>query len=129
MEEIKTHSKPIRWMYFVIGVVATIAYRVIIVLSGFNQSWLNLCWYIGTIGFVIYFAHRYRISETRAKLIKERELDKKAVLADLSEEDKEAMNYVFSSLKVSTEKWIYIIIFVSSALALAAGFYLDFIAK
>lgn len=129
MEEIKTHSKPIRLMYFVIGVLATIAYRVIIVLSGFNEFWLNLCWYIGTIGFVIYFAHRYRISETRAKLIRERELDKKAVQSNLSEEDKEAMDYVFSSLKVSTEKWIYIIIFISSALALIAGIYLDFIAK
>lgn len=129
MEKPKTHSKPIRQMYFIIGVVATIAYRVIIIFSGTSKFWLNLCWYIGTVGFIIYFAHRFQISENRAKIIKEQKLAEKVDQMNLSSEDKEAMVYVFKSLNVSTERWIYIIIFISSALALLAGIYLDFIAK
>ncbi|MFA6493290.1 MAG: hypothetical protein WCV58_04085 [Patescibacteria group bacterium] len=129
MENLKTHSKAIREMYFIVGVVATIAYRIIIIFSGSSEFWLNLCWYTGTIGFVIYFAHRFQISENRAKVIKEKQLEEKVKQIELSPEDKEAMAYVFKSLNVSTERWIYIIIFVSSALALIAGIYLDFIAK
>jgi len=127
METPQPHAKPIRLFYFVVGVLATIAYRVIIVFSGTSKYWVNLFWYIGTIGFVIYFAHRYRITESRAKLIREQQLDDKIQSSDLLPQDKEAAAYVFKSLKVSTEKWIYIIIFITSALALMTGIYLDFI--
>ena len=125
----QTHSKPIRTLYFTIGAIATIAYRVIIILSGVNEFYLNLAWYVGTIGFIIYFAHRYQISESRAKLIQEKQLDEKIGEANLSEDDRQAMEYIFKSLKVSTEKVIYIIIFISSGLALLAGIYKDFIIK
>lgn len=124
----KIHSKPIRLIYFLLGAIATIAYRVIILLSGVNEAWLNFCWYIGTIGFVIYFAHRYQISEKRAKLILDYNLQTKvSENSNLNPQEKEVMNYIFESLKFSSERWIYIIIFATSALALLAGIYLDFI--
>ena len=127
MERPQTHSISIRVFYFLIGVIATIAYRIIIVLSDGNVFWLKLFWYVGTIGFIVYFSHRYNISEKRAKIINDLKLDEKIRnVNNLSEEEKSAMEYIFDSLKVSSEKWIYIIIFVSSALALAAGIYMDF---
>ncbi len=129
MEKLKPHSKPIRLAFFFTGIIATISYRIIIIFSGYSEFLVNLFWYIGTIGFVIYFLHRYNISENRADMIEEQKLSEKVDQTNLSTEDKEAMKYVFKSLGVSSERWIYITIFVSSILALLIGIYLDFIAK
>lgn len=123
-----THAAWVRHSYFWIGILATLAYRVIIVLTEVGGVWLKLSWYVGTIGFVLYFAHRYQVAAHRAQLIAERQLKRKvAALSGLDADDQAAMGYVFSSLESSTEKWIYVTIFVSSALSLAAGVYLDFI--
>ena len=124
MKKLKPHSKPIRLAFFFTGIIATISYRIIIIFSGYSEFWVNLCWYIGTIGFVIYFLHRYNISENRADMIEEQELSKKVDQTNLSTEDKVAMKYVFKSLEVSSERWIYITI-----LDLLIVIYLDFIAK
>ena len=128
MDELKVHSKPIRAFYLWAGIIATIAYRIIIVMTDVNTFWIKLSWYVGTIGFIIYFMHRYDISEKRAKIIKEYNLEGKvSQIQNLDEKDKSAMKYILHSLGVSSEKTIYIVIFVTSALALFAGIYLDFI--
>lgn len=128
MEDLKVHSKPIRVFYLWSGIIATLAYRIIIVLTNTGNFWIKLSWYIGTIGFIIYFIHRYQISEKRAEIIRKYRLEEKTrQLENLSAEDKEAMKYIFHSLHVSSEKIIFIVIFVSSALALLAGIYLDFL--
>lgn len=126
----KTHSRFVRSIYFWIGIVATLAYRIVIVLNHISPTWVLASWYIGTVGFIIYFAHRYQISELRANLIKRNSLSEKIYRDEqLSAEDKEAIGYIFKTLQSSREKWNYIFIFVSSVLALMAGLYLDFIAK
>lgn len=122
------HSKPIRLLYFWIGIIATIAYRIIMFLNDVSPQYVNVVWYIGTIGFIIYFIHRYQISEARATLITEHQLDQKVMSAPgLSPADKEAMVYVFKTLENSKEKLNYIVIFVSSAVALLVGVYVDFL--
>lgn len=128
MENLKPHSKIVRVLFFWSGIIATFAYRIIIVLSGVNPLWLKVAWYVGTIGFVIYFIHRFQISEKRADVIKKYNLNEKVTnLQGVDEKDKEAISYIFQSLEVSSERWIYIFIFITSGLALAAGIYLDFI--
>lgn len=85
-----------------------------------------MAWYIGTVGFVLYFIHRYQISERRAKLIREHELySKVANLPNLDEADRSAMEYLFQTLESSKEKWNYIFIFVMSGLALVWGVVTD----
>lgn len=128
MENLKPHSKPIRMFYFWCGIIATIAYRIIIIFTDTQIFWIRLCWYIGTIGFVIYFIHRYQISEKRSSLVRVRKLDQKVdEMSNIDLEDKEALHYIFKSLSVSSERINYIVIFVTSVLALLAGIYLDFI--
>lgn len=128
MDELKVHSKPIRTFYLWAGIIATIAYRIIIVMADVNTFWIKLSWYVGTFGFILYFMHRYDISEKRAKIIKEYGLEGKvSQIQNLDEKDKSAMKYIFHSLRISSEKTIYIVIFITSALALLAGIYLDFI--
>lgn len=126
MEETKAHSASVRLFYFWTGIVATFTYRVIIILTNYSALWVKIFWYIGTIGFVIYFAHRYQISEKRVKLIKERSLEGKInSLTELDQTDREAMKYIFGTLTTSKEKWNYIVIFVLSGLSLIIGIYLD----
>ena len=128
MKQPKVHSRALREFYFWSGIVATFAYRIIIVLTSY-PVWLKVTWYIGTIGFVVYFIHRYQISERRAKVIHEHELARKvADLPGLSEDDRGAMEYLFQTLESSKEKWNYIFIFVMSGLALVWGIVTDLMA-
>lgn len=124
------HSKFSRWFFFWTGIIATVAYRIINILGHYNQQWVLIAWYIGTIGFILYFAHRYQISERRAKVIQDFQLTSKVEqLAGASEADRQALLYVLHSLESSKEKWNYIVIFVVSGLALAIGIYSDFLVK
>jgi len=128
MEQLyQPHSKPVRLFFFYSGVVATIAYRIIIVLNNLNAFWVKISWYVGTIGFIIYFWHRFEISNKRNRLIQELKLQEKIEgLNSLGENEKSALTYILKSLTISTEKINYIIIFATSALALLYGIWTDF---
>lgn len=122
------HSNLIRNLFFIAGIISTFAYRAIVIVNNYSKFWAQMFWYTGTVGFIIYFLHRYQISQNRAKLIREYKLDSKiSALKEFSQEEKDAMQYIFYTLKSSKEKWNSIFIFVSSAIALIFGIYLDFI--
>ncbi|MDG1950904.1 MAG: hypothetical protein P8J32_08895, partial [bacterium] len=59
--QIKTDPKPIKLFYFYIGIIATFAYRIIIVLNFYEPILVKVAWYIGTIGFIFYFWNRYKV--------------------------------------------------------------------
>ncbi len=128
VEKPKVHGKTIRLFFFWSGILATFCYRAIVVVNNYSQAWAQTFWYIGTIGFIFYFAHRYEISQRRAKLITQHQLVQKVKNLDgLSNEEKDALDYIFHTLESSKEKWNYIFIFASSFAALILGFYLDFV--
>ncbi len=128
MEKPKLHSKAVREFFFWTGIVATFCYRIIVVLNDYSPTLAKASWYIGTVGFILYFLHRYEISEKRAKLIRDLNLSEKIQkLEGLPADDREALDYILNTLKSTKEKWNYIFIFVISALALLLGFFLDFL--
>ena len=130
MEAPKPHSPFVRNFYFWCGILATVAYRIIVALNGYGPTAVSVAWYVGTVGFVLYFIHRYEISEIRAKLIKQNNLlEKVDQNAGIDQTDKDALRYILTTLSSSREKINYIFIFVASALALLWGVYVDFIAK
>ncbi|KKS35050.1 MAG: hypothetical protein UU95_C0005G0013 [Parcubacteria group bacterium GW2011_GWC2_42_12] len=111
---------------FVIGVVATIAYRLVVILNHYSQFWVEVAWYIGTIGFIWYFAHRFNIENRRDRLIEKlRLIEKIEVSQSIPAEDKTALIYVLKSLETSLAKWNYIAIFIFSGLAMAYAIYAD----
>jgi len=117
-----------RRFIFVLGIIATVAYRVIVVLNNYSSLWVQIAWYIGTIGFVWYFAHRFKIENRRDKLITDLNLVAKVKnCTALKDEDKKALEYVLRGLQTSLSKWNYIAIFLFSALALIYGILQDFI--
>ena len=114
-----------RFLIFAIGVIATLAYRIIVVLNHINPTWVDIAWYIGTIGFILHFAYRWYIENKRDKLIEKLDLaDKVSKHKKLSKEDSEAVVYVLKGIETSYAKWNYIVIFISSALALVYAVYL-----
>lgn len=128
MDKPKIHSNLIRMLFFFAGIISTLAYRAIVIVNNYSHTWAQTLWYIGTIGFIIYFIHRYQISQNRARLINAYKLDEKIEKVDgLNADEKYAMEYIFKTLKSSKEKWNSIFIFASSTIALILGIYLDFI--
>ncbi|MFA5134442.1 MAG: hypothetical protein WC505_01485 [Patescibacteria group bacterium] len=123
----KTSAPALRLFFFWSGIIATFAYRVIIVLNFYSPVWVQAAWYVGTIGFIVYFAHRYLVTERRAKMIEEHGLLRKVESLPIDSHDREVMRYVFESLSTSKEKWNYIVIFGLSGIALIIGLIMDFI--
>lgn len=128
MEKPHVSNKYLRNFYFWSGIIATFCYRAIVVVNNYSHFWAQTFWYIGTVGFIVYFIHRYQISEKRSKIIQEYELENKIQGSkELSDKDKVALEYIFETLKSSKEKWNSIFIFVASFVGLILGIYLDFI--
>lgn len=120
------HSALTRNFFFWSGVVATVLYRAIIVMNHVPGPWAKVFWYVGTAGFVLYFAHRYQISERRAKLLIDSQLLEKVKQSNIAPDDQVAFEYVLGTLQSSKERWMNIIIFVTSAIGLVVGAWLDF---
>lgn len=129
MESLTTHKKSTRLFFFWIGIIASFTYRIIIVLNYYSAFWVQIAWYIGTIGFIIYFIHRFQVSEKRAKIIAEHDLANKVDGMPIADIDKQAMKYIFSTLRSSKERWNYIFIFTLSGIALLYGIIMDFIVQ
>jgi len=127
MEAIKPNPKPIRLFFFWSGLIATIAYRIIIVLNYYSSIWVKIAWYIGTIGFILYFGHRYSIAKKRAKLIEDYNLIEAVKKSDIDKQKKKALGYLVKTSLTSKSRWNSAMIFILSVLALILGIILDLI--
>ena len=123
---IKPSPKPLRIFFFWSGIIATLSYRAVIVLTYFDPLWVKVAWYIGTIGFIIYFGHRYSIQKKKAKLVEDLHLIKAIEDAkEINEEKTEALCYLVNTSLTSKSRWNSMFIFVTSILALIIGIILD----
>lgn len=113
--------KYIIYGFFVIGLISAIAFRAIIVFQHLEPSWVRPVWYAGIVGYIFFFLYRYRITKKRKKAIDDFALiDKVKANACLTEEDREIVLYLLSSIKSSPEDLNYAIIFILSILAILA---------
>ena len=122
-----TSSKYYRWLIFFVGITATLAYRIIIILNFYSSLLVAISWYVGTIGFIWYFAHRYRVQNYRAGLIQDKNLPEKICQGKLTKDDCDALLYILKSTSSSKAKWNSIAIFILSAIALAYAVVFDII--
>ena len=128
MLNIQTSTKPVRLLYFWIGILAAVAYRAIIVLNFFEPAYVKVAWYIGTIGFIIYFWSRYRAVQQYHELIDEQRLEKALENpGKMTGDQKAALMHIVSTLKTTKAQLNYVIIFILSFLALIAGVVLDIV--
>lgn len=112
-------------LFFVIGVVSALSFRVLIVFSHVHTDWFRPVWYLGTIGYVIFFVYRYWISHKRKRAIRQYALlDKLSGEEALSGEERQVLLYLLSSLAKSREDQNYLLIFFLSIVAVIVDLFL-----
>ncbi len=125
LEAVKPNPKPIRLFFFWVGIIATVSYRIIILLNFYSPLWVKIAWYIGTIGFVIYFWHRYNIAQKRTNLIRKYDLVNTVKNSAIEPSKKQALSYLVETNLTSKSKWNSGLIFLLSLAALMLGIILD----
>lgn len=126
MEEIEPNPKPLRVFFFLSGIIATLAYRAIIVINFISPLLVQIFWYTGTVGFIIYFWHRYMVQRKRANLVEKYNLvDLAKRTPGENEKQGEALTYIVKTSLTSRSRWNSVFIFSTSVLALIIGIILD----
>ncbi len=126
LKVIEPNPKPVRLFFFWAGLIATVAYRIIIVLNLYSPLWVKVAWYIGTIGFVLYFGHRFNIARKRANLVKDYKLIEAVDKADgIDSQRKLALHYLVRTSLTSKSRWNSAVIFILSFIALLIAIFID----
>ncbi|MDF1533612.1 MAG: hypothetical protein P1P69_03805 [Methanosarcinaceae archaeon] len=113
-------------LYFWIGIISAIFLRAILITDHYSSLLSNLMWYMGVIGYLIFFAHRYDVAKRRYNVIKNlRLLEKIEMRQPLTEEDFDGLDYIMWSLSVSKERLNYLAIFILSIVAILLSLMLD----
>lgn len=121
------HTVPafIIYLFLVIGLISAVAFRVLTILNSTQPALVRPVWYVGVIGYILFFAYRFYISEKRKKTILDNRLITKiAGEGCLSENDRELLLYLMSSIVKSKENINYLFIFVLSLVAIALDFFI-----
>lgn len=102
-----------------LGLATAIAVRALIVLSHVQPSWVRPVWYFAVLGNFVFFFYRYQITKKRKAAVQEHQLiEKISTERSLSQDDREVLIYLLSSIKKSPEHINYLIIFAFSILAI-----------
>ena len=113
-------------LYFWVGLVSAIALRAIIIADYYNDYVARILFYLGVIGYMAFFAHRYRIAKRRTNVLNELELlDKIEKREILTEKDLEGLKYIIWSLSVSKERLNYLLIITFSIIAIVVSLIMD----
>lgn len=116
------------WIFFIIGLIATVAIRVVTVLMNMNPIYGKVAWYIGVGGFFVFFVYKFKVNQIRSKLISEKNLvDKITYREQLAEEDYGLIGAILCGLSSKKERINYFFIFGLSAVALLLATYMDFL--
>ena len=116
----------ISWLFFLVGLIATVAIRVVMVLDAYHPVYGKVAWYIGVAGFFIFFVYKFKVDISRSRLIKKAKLaDKIQSKAGLEEKDYHLLGSILCSLSSRKDLINYLFIFVSSMLALLIAIYVD----
>ncbi len=116
----KIIPRPIILGFFVVGVLSSVAFRLIIILQKLKPGWVRPVWYFGVLGYMIFFIYRYYISQRRKRVVAQSGIIAKLQGGQpLSPDDRQAALYLLSSIQKSPEDWNYLAIFILSAIAIA----------
>jgi hypothetical protein len=116
------------WIFFIIGLVATIAIRIVTVLMDINPVYGKISWYIGVIGFLFFFIYKFNINRSLAKVIQKNNLlEKTRDEKHLSSNEYVLISNILCSLKSEKERINFFFIFAVSTVALIFAIYIDFI--
>ncbi len=116
----------VSWVFFFVGILATIAIRLVTVLGDHDPVYGKIAWYIGVVGFFVFFVYKFKVDGVRSKLIRQADLiEKMNKREELKEEDYQIASSVFCSLSSNKDLINYFIIFTTSIIAFLFALYID----
>lgn len=118
----KPSPKLLRYFFFAVGIIATIAYRIIPFL---DPLLVKIAWYIGTAGFTIYFWHRAYIETKRANMVKDYDLVQVIEKSDIIGDQKSALAYLTKTSLTSKGRYNSAFISILSAVVLVISAVID----
>ena len=119
MNKLKALPKPVAIFFFLLGLISAISFRTIIIAQKLNPSYVRILWYTAVISNLIFFLYRYYISCKRKQAIVSKTLLGKIKDGKgLTEEEKNSMIYLLTSIERSRENLNYMSIFILSTLAI-----------
>jgi len=68
----RTVSPLIIYFFLVLGLLSAVAFRLLTIVGFFKPALVRPIWYAGVIGYILFFAYRFYISEKRKKAIARR---------------------------------------------------------
>ena len=115
----KTFPKSITLITFIIGVFCAAGFRSLTVIGKLNPNLVRTVWYLSVVGYIYFFAFRCYIATKRKNIIINHDLlSKLSKNETLSEQDKDLISYILSSIVKSKESANYFFIFAMSILAI-----------
>jgi hypothetical protein len=112
--------------YFWLGLVSAIFLRLIIIADYYSGIMSKALFYLGVIGYLVFFAHRYHIATRRVSVLRNLDLlEKIENRTPLNENDYHGLQYIMWSLSVSKERMNYLVIFAFSIIAIVLSLALD----
>ena len=115
------------WVLFFIAIVAVIAIRIVNVFMDTNPFLAKTFWYTGIIGFLVFFAHKFRYDNMLRKELEKTNLKNKLISKkELSDYDYEALGTIICKLSSRKDAINYFFIFFFSGIALVLAIYFDF---
>ncbi|MBI1424752.1 MAG: hypothetical protein GC149_15005 [Gammaproteobacteria bacterium] len=113
-------SKFVIYGAFALGLATAIAVRALIVIDHLYPSWVRPVWYFAVLGNFVFFFYRYRVTEKRKRAIRNHHLlEKLSQRQILSDDERDVLIYLLSSLIKSPENLNYLIIVAFSIVAIA----------
>ena len=105
--------------FFAIGLLSALSFRALMAIKDMQPHMFRPVWYLGIIGYILFFGFRYSITLKRKKAISEFNLIAKLENGDeLTSDDRQVVTYILSSLQKSRENLNYLFIFTTSAIAI-----------
>lgn len=103
-----------------LGLFTAVAVRSIIVFEHIEPNWVRPVWYIAILGNFVFFYYRYQITAKRKRAVRDHRLiDKIASGERLSDDERNVLCYLLSSISKSPENINYLIISLFSLIAIA----------
>lgn len=109
-----------------VGLASSLAFRLIIVAEHLQPAWVRPLWYAAVVLNAVFFAYRYWVSRRRVAAVIGGDLDGKLHRGDpLSDSQREQAAAILHSIRISPERWNYLVIFFLSAAAIVADLWLS----
>jgi hypothetical protein len=118
------------WVFLFIGLLATVSIRLVNLVFSVSALWAKLLWYVGVIGFLVYFLYKFRQDLAIKYQLNKSLLEQKLVTkSPLNDEDYLFIRTVLCGLRSKKDTINYFFIFFTSALALLLGLWQDFLIR